>query len=206
MEMQERKDVSFSDNKKNADYLWLNFINGDDSCFDIIYETYADSLFRYGIQFTRNEDVVKDAIHDVFVKIYLGRPELKKEVNLKFYLFTALKNTLYNIFRREIIFEKINENELSNLLDHAAEENVVASIEKELVRNEITRLLNTLTDRQREVIYYRYIEEMDLQEICSLMNMNYQSVQNLIQRSLKKMKETSLSTSVIFVLIYYNTF
>jgi len=180
----------FSSKGKHTDHLWLNFINGDNDCFEIIYNEYADILFRYGIQFTDDEDIVKDAIHDVFVKIYHSRSQLKKDVHLKFYLFTALKNNLYNVFKRELFFEKVDENELLNKLDHTAEENIIAPLEQEYIREEVDRLLATLTDRQREAIYYRYIEEMSMEEICTLMNMNYQSVQNLIQRSLKKMRTT----------------
>ena len=181
----------FSSKSKHTDHLWLNFINGDNECFEIIYKEYADILFRYGIQFTDDEDIVKDAIHDVFVKIYHNRSQLKKDVHLKFYLFTALKNNLYNVFKRDLFFEKVNENELLNKLDHTAEESVIAPLEQEYIREEVCRLLELLTDRQREAIYYRYIEEMSMGEICTLMNMNYQSVQNLIQRSLKKMRMSS---------------
>ena len=50
--------------------LWMSFKNGDDRSFELIYRKYADALFRYGIQFTSNESLVKDAIHDVYVKLY----------------------------------------------------------------------------------------------------------------------------------------
>lgn len=181
----------FSSKGKHTDQLWLNFINGDNTCFEIIYNEYVDILFRYGIQFTDDEDIVKDAIHDVFVKIYHNRSQLKKDVHLKFYLFTALKNNLYNVFKRDLFFEKVNEHELLKKPDYTAEESIIAPLEQEYIREEVCRLLELLTDRQREAIYYRYIEEMSMEEICTLMNMNYQSVQNLIQRSLKKMRTAS---------------
>lgn len=54
------------ENHKTSDNdLWMNFINGNDACFEIIYRKYADVLFRYGIQFTTDGNLVKDAIHDV---------------------------------------------------------------------------------------------------------------------------------------------
>ena len=52
--------------------LWMSFKNGDDRSFELIYRKYADALFRYGVQFTSNESLVKDAIHDVYVKLYNG--------------------------------------------------------------------------------------------------------------------------------------
>lgn len=47
-----------------------------------------------------------------------------------------------------------------------------------------------LTPRQREIIYYRFIEEMEYDEICQIMDINYQSAYNLLQRSLQKVRDT----------------
>lgn len=199
-----KRNISYLNKKEQSDRLWIDFLDGDNSCFEAIYNEYANVLFRYGIQFTRDEEIVKDAIHDVFVKIYHTRSQLNRDIHIKFYLFTALKNSLYNLFKREMIFEKVEEDELLNKLDHSAEENITSSLEQEYIRKEISRLLEVLTERQREVIYYRYIEEMSMEEICSLMDMNYQSVQNLIQRSLKKLRDTPLpfkaALSLLFVI------
>ena len=92
---------------KSENILWKSFRNGDNDSFELIYKNYADILFRYGIQFTSNESLVKDAIHDVYVKLYNDRLRLKTEVNIKFYLFTCLKNHLYNLLKRELFFPYI---------------------------------------------------------------------------------------------------
>ena len=36
--------------------------------------------------------------------------------------------------------------------------------------NEIKKILHVLTPRQREIIYYRFIEEMEYDEICQIMD------------------------------------
>ena len=127
---------------------------------------------------------------------------MKKEVNIKFYLFTALKNSLYNTFKREMVFEKLEEQELYNILDHSDENKALSSLEQESTRKVILQRMNQLTDRQREVIYHRFIEELSMEEIGILMQMNTQSVQNLIQRSLKKMRESRLPLHLYISLIY----
>lgn len=127
---------------------------------------------------------------------------MKKEVNIKFYLFTALKNSLYNTFKREMVFEKLEEQELYNILDHSDENKALSSLEQESTRKVILQLMNQLTDRQREVIYHRFIEELSMEEIGVLMQMNTQSVQNLIQRSLRKMRESRLPLPLSISLLY----
>lgn len=186
------------ENHNTSDHnLWMNFINGNDDCFEIIYKEYADVLFRYGIQFTSNGDIVKDAIHDVFVKLYNDRQHLKAEANIKFYLFTCLKNRLYNLLKRDLFFDKIDLEE-AEFLDPDAEELVTNALSQKEMQRTVRFVLDLLTDRQREIIYYRYIEELSIEEIAVLTEMNYQSVQNSIQRSLKKIRD-SLLLIIIFL-------
>lgn len=176
--------------------LWMNFINGNDDCFEIIYKKYADVLFRYGIQFTPDGNLVQDAIHDIFVKLYNDRKKLKAEANIKFYLFACLKNRLYNLLKRELFFDKIDPEE-NEYLDQGAEEAVTNALNQSEIQRTVQTVLGVLTDRQREIIYYRYIEELSIEEIAALTEMNYQSVQNLIQRSLKKIRD-SLPIIILF--------
>lgn len=179
--------------------LWMSFKNGDDRSFELIYRKYADALFRYGIQFTSNESLVKDAIHDVYVKLYNDRQHLKTEVNIKFYLFTCLKNHLYNLLKRELFFDKVDIEEYE-YLDPGAEEQVTLTLNQSELQETVRKVLGMLTDRQREIIYYRYIEELSIEEIAVLMDMNYQSVQNSIQRSIKKIRESFPILAIFFIL------
>lgn len=179
--------------------LWMSFKNGDDRSFELIYRKYADALFRYGIQFTSNESLVKDAIHDVYVKLYNDRQRLKTEVNIKFYLFTCLKNHLYNLLKRELFFDKVDIEE-NEYLDPGAEEQVTLTLNQSELQETVRKVLGMLTDRQREIIYYRYIEELSIEEIAVLMDMNYQSVQNSIQRSIKKIRESFPVLAIFFIL------
>lgn len=180
--------------------LWMNFKNGNESCFEIIYKRYVNILFLYGIQFTTDEALIKDAIHDIFVKLYNDRQSLKEEVNIKFYLFTCLKNHLFNLLKREIFFEKLDLEDYE-YLDPEAEELVTGSLKQKELREMVQKMLDVLTDRQREIIYYRYMEELSIEEIALLMDMNYQSVQNTIQRSIKKIRESMLQI-ILFVIFF----
>ena len=101
-----------------------------------------------------------------------------------------------------MVFEKLGEQELYDILDHSDENKALSSLEQESTRKVILQLMNQLTDRQREAIYHRFIEELSMEEIAVLMQMNTQSVQNLIQRSLKKMRESQLPLPLSISLLY----
>lgn len=170
--------------------LWDRFRMGDEKAYARIYEEYAQLMFSFGMRFTSNRELVKDCIHDVFVKIYSNRSNLNTTTNIKFYLFVALKNELINVFRKNISFCSIDSTESLLTVDYITEDNLIDKEEAQERNQKVIEILKILSPRQKEVLYYRYIEELSFEEIEQLMHINYQSIQNLIQRSIKKVRDT----------------
>ena len=149
--------------------LWDSFKAGDDRAFSQIYETYADLLFSYGMRFTSNREIVRDTLQELFIKLYKNRKNLSTTDHIKFYLFCAFRHQLQNELAKVIPSVDITECETTFTLDQSA--------------------LNDLPVRQKMVIQYRFIEGLKYEEIAQLMDMNYQSVHNLLQRALNKIRE-----------------
>lgn len=97
----------------------------------------------------------------------------------------ALKNNIYNTFNQE----RLQKNYAFSLYQTEEQLTVNEFIDQEARHeemNNIKRMMKILTPRQREVIYYRFIEELSYDDICQIMGLNYQSAYNLLQRSLQK--------------------
>lgn len=136
-----------------------------------------------------DKELLKDCIHDVFVKLYTKKDELGTIDNLKSYMFISLKNKLCDELRKRMYMSDTAIEEV-NMLAPTNVENDYA--EKEQRKNEfflIKRLLNQLSPRQREALTLYYIEEKKYEDICEIMNMNYQSVRNLMYRGLTKLRD-----------------
>lgn len=180
---------------------WKLFLEGNDEAYSWLYTHYIQLLYQYGLQITPNTEVIKDCIQDIFVKIYRNRKKLSIPQSVKTYLLISLRNSIYNVFSQE----RIQEAYLFNFhqMEHTdvVENSFLSEEEQREQRNEIERILSVLTPRQREIIYYRFIEEMDYDEICQIMELNYQSAYNLLQRSLQKIRETFGITPYMFILM-----
>jgi RNA polymerase sigma factor (sigma-70 family) len=148
-------------------------------------------MFAYGLCITPDRDLIKDCIQDVFVNVYNLRKTLQRE-NIKFYLMKALRNELYRAFRdaKETISLEECGDELA--LVHSVEDIYMEREREEGLRIDVRKMLSVLTPNQRKAVYHKYIEELSLQEISDIMGINYQSVQNLIQRSIQKIREKYL--------------
>lgn len=62
-------------NQLPTDDLFLldRFINGNDDAFTIIYNRYVNQLMAYGMGWGFDKETLKDAIQDVFYKLYFNR-------------------------------------------------------------------------------------------------------------------------------------
>ena len=162
----------------------------DEDSFDRLYNEYIQVLFVYGLQFTSDRELVKDCIQDVFVKIYETKKQLHDVDNVGTYLRIALKNRIINSLKRDNIHSKyISTSEFSDKDEFTAEQKLEYSEEEQHNRNLIETILKILTPQQKKIVQYRYIEDLSLKEISILMKINYQSVQNSLQRAIKKIKK-----------------
>ena len=188
--------------KRNSDQIiWENFLCGDDEAYTYIYREYSQALYAYGMHFTSDKGLVEDCIQDVFIKIFQNRRHLQSTDNIKLYLFIALKNKLFNIFRKDIKYSQIDSLEPVFAAEYTIEDEIIENEREQFLNEKMIRMLEVLSPRQKEIIYYRFVEGLSYEEICQIIYMNYQSTQNLIQRSLKKLRTTFSQAEMQFVLL-----
>ena len=168
--------------------LLLAFQGGDTNAFSKLYDLNINILFSYGCKLTTDRELLKDCIHDVFVKMYAKKEELCHVENFKSYLFISLRNRLCDEVRKRLYVSDAKVEEL-NPVSCEDVENDYLEREREHVNNKLVKhLLSQLSPRQREALILYYIEKRKYEDICQIMNMNYQSVRNLMHRGLSKLK------------------
>lgn len=184
--------------------LWQHFIEGDEEAYAIIYDKYVSSLYSYGICFTIDKCLVEDCIHDLFVKLYKNRKNLKKTTNVKFYLLTALKRQLYNALRDELDTISIEDSPVFHI-EYTIEDRMIEREQDISQKERILEMLQILSPHQKEIIYYRFEEGLSYEEIGNLMNMKTQSVQNTVQRAFRKLRKTFSAEDVLLFLLFFTT-
>ncbi len=158
-----------------------------------LYDAYVNDLFTYGLYLGFDKESVKDAIHDVFLKLATNKNFLNNAVNIKFYLFRSLKNRLIDIHKnsKEHVTLKTTEASLEipfNMIINV-EELLIEREEKLQIKNEIEQMLDTLTPRQREIIYLRYIHEYDYKQISGLLQISVHGCRKLVSKAIMSLRE-----------------
>lgn len=174
---------------KSDENIWNEFQKGNEAAFLFIYNKYFDTLFKFGFQFSRDHDFIKDCIQDLFVE--LNRRSVSKVKSIKPYLMVSLKRKMLYYQKRASKF--IYKNDLLTGYDfqisYSHEDKMIDQQIEAEKKEKMNLAINTiLTKRQREVIYYLYYERLSVDEIAEMMQLSRKGVQNLSYKAIAILK------------------
>jgi RNA polymerase sigma factor (sigma-70 family) len=182
---------------------WLQALEGDTHAFQSIHGELFRGLYDYALKLLQDGELANDAVQELFVKIWVKRTVIGPLKKVKPYFFTALRrqvlNQLRNLQLRELRIGALPRPDI----DFSPEEIVVRNEEYLSLQAKIAALLNELPKRQKEVIYLHYFEEMDYTQIAEIMGIHYQSVLNLTQKALQKLRSADLLSLLLSLSALY---
>jgi len=178
--------------------LWESFRKGDKDAFAALFREHYETLFRFGNKFTTDTELLEDSIQELFIELWQAKSEAPV-LSVKAYLLKSLKYKLLKVFRQrgktlpltdngDIAFEWSHETFLINEQETAEK--------KQLVLNALGRLSN----RQKEIIYLKYYQNLSYEEVSEIMNINYQVARNLLYQAIKSLKTLLAGTLQLFLL------
>lgn len=180
---------------------WQLFLGGDKNALSLIFISHYDDLYNYGLKLCGKEDVVKDAVQDLFLKLWKNKANLKPILSVKPYLFKSLRHHIHDSIELQKSYVQIDNDSDDSIFEvtYSHEDFLINNQVKEDIKKKVIKALNELTSRQREAIYLRYFEELEFETIAIIMETNVQSVRNTIYRGMEVMRDFMLA-EVFFIM------
>jgi RNA polymerase sigma factor (sigma-70 family) len=182
--------------------LWNLFRNGQQRAITDLFRRHYRRLYSYGMKISRNEDLTKDHIQEVFLEVWNKRDTLPRVQHVKAYLLKFLRRRIFHSLQ---LTEKQSEKDwlyaqyVDMPLSH--EDLLVQEQLQAEVKEKLDRALQKLTPRQREVIYLRFFDNLSIEAISEITALKYQSVVNLVHEAIKKLRDHfTLTTSLLLML------
>lgn len=145
-------------------------------------------LQKYAYSLTVNHDDAEDLLQDTYLKVMQYSSYFKSETNLKAWVYTIMKNTFINNYRKKqrskILFDQSEDlyylnNTVSDAAD-AADANYYAS--------EINKMILKKNEEQRKP-FEMYLDGYKYHEIADQMNISIGTVKSRIFFTRKKLME-----------------
>lgn len=159
---------------------------GNRKAFDRIYLSTWRNLYAQAWRRVEDEDVAKDMVQDVFVKLWEGRHSITITGTVPAYLHAVLKNRIMDYFQ--------SENVLKSALERAflIMESVVDRSELGLSYEETEGILEEelakMPKNMRETFLLR-LDNQSIPMIAQSLNLADQTVNNLLTEARRRLKE-----------------
>lgn len=137
------------------------------------------SLKNFALSLTRNTDDALDLLQDTYVKAITYREKFEDSTNIKAWLFTIMKNTFINAYRRNVKTKLLISKGDDIAMERAFKQNSYDHSESRLNAKEIIRHIENLGDEYK-VPFTRYYNGYKYEEIANEMKLPLGTVKSRI--------------------------
>lgn len=177
------------------DHNWKDMQGGSRTAFLEIYQENYQMLFSYGFSLTKDRDITKDCIQEVFLEIWNSRSSLNKEVsNIRSYLFTWLRR---KISRTQL---KANRNKASEEFSVDTDQDEPSYLElliafqiTEAKKEKLARALENLSSKQLEIIRLKFFANLSYAEIAEKTSLAKRTIYNTIHLAIQQLRAEILA-------------
>jgi len=137
------------------------------------------SLKNFALSLTHNNDDALDLVQDTYVKAITYREKFEDSTNLKAWLFTIMKNTFINSYRRAVKTKQIIQTNADIAMARAFKNNHQDITESRLAAKDIIQKIENLDD-QYKIPFTRYYNGFKYEEIAQEMQLPLGTVKSRI--------------------------
>lgn len=181
---------------------WKAFKNGDTAAFSHLYQQYSAGLYNYGAKFSKDKDLIKDCIQELFVQIWASRNSIGDPDHIKNYLYKSFRNLiLKNVSQRQKNqdFDETEDYEFNVSLN--IEETLINDERRKQISEQLQLTISGLTARQREAIFLKFYEHLSYEEIAEIMGITVKASYKIMARSLNFLRD-NLSKDDLLLLYF----
>ncbi len=172
---------------------WKESVQGNVASFSCIHHELYPMLYHYLLKIFKDEDISQDILQDLFIKLWERRATIGLIVNIKVYFFKSARSLAFNYLKCRKNQSVALTDDMDFDIEFSQEEILVNKENSAEINRMLTTALNTLPKRQKEMIFLRYFDGWDYDEIAEVTGIKYQSVVNNVHRGILQLRNELVS-------------
>lgn len=174
----------FALNLDDQDILKLFFTNGKEQlAFGYLVSKYQERVYWHVRKMVINHEDANDVTQNVFIKIWKGLPNFKKESNLFTWMYRIATNETLNFIKanKKRVAQSIEEIQIENRRDDSF-------FSGEEIEAKLYKAIGTLPEKQKLVFNMKYFEELKYTEIAEIVGGTVGSLKASYHHAQKKIE------------------
>lgn len=181
----------------------LDIINavraGDKGAFYVLYQNYADLLYRNILVRVKSSFDADEILQDFFVTIWEKRESINIETNVKGYLLVWLKHHILNTIKKQQV--RIKHQTLSQKHLEEADDYTWVKIVSEDLNAKLNEVVDGLPPRLKSVYILSREQHLSVKEIAERLSVSEQTVKNQLTDIMRRLKTEMNSKNFTFLII-----
>jgi len=157
----------------------------DPEAFGEIYDTYATKIYRFIYFKVASEQEAEDLSSEVFLKAWNYLTGEKPVKSIGALLYTIARNHVIDHYRQKKFEVELQEAAFKPMID----EDSLSELEKQADLARVYQALSKLKDEYREIVVMRYLDELSIPEIASIVDKSLNNVRVLSHRAINALRE-----------------
>lgn len=154
------------------------------------YDANVGKIYRYIFFRVGAQELAQDLTSEVFLKSWqrLNQADAKAVANPRAFFYQVARNLITDFYRQKnkepLSLEEIADKSIADKKDGPGEAAALA-----LDMEGVKKALMHLNDDYREIIIWRYLDELEIREIAEILNKREGTVRTLLSRALAELKK-----------------
>jgi RNA polymerase sigma-70 factor, ECF subfamily len=163
---------------------------GDVKAFRALVEKHQTFILRVAFKFVRNTNDAEDITQEAFIRLWNNLHKYKPEIKLTTWMYTIVTNLCLDFLRSSRFKHSKKTSSMDEDMKLYSNSTTVSDqvVDAEL-RSSILQLSEALTPKQKAVFVLRDIEELDVDEVCAILQESAANVKSNLYYARKKMSE-----------------
>jgi len=190
--------LAMAEYKTISDNELIDLLKGSDhSAFNEIYHRYFYLIFTHAYKKLRDEDQAKDIVQDVFATLWFKREVNLPTSNLAGYLYTAVRNKIFDLFAHQQVQSKYIAS-LNKFLNTQVSTPADYRVREHELQLYINKEIAALPKKMREVFELSKKDNLSNREIANQLNTTESNVSQHVNNGMRILKTKLNSILLIF--------
>ncbi len=145
---------------------------GENAAFGELVQRYMRRAYFAALGFVGSPEDAMDLSQDAFARAYRARARINPDMNFYTWFYQILRRLCFNFIRDRKLHRAKLRDEKSWIVDDAAyrasERNPQRNVERKQTRERVRKAIESLPDREREVLVLKEFEGLKYREIAEL--------------------------------------
>jgi RNA polymerase sigma-70 factor (ECF subfamily) len=173
---------------QKEEYIIEGIRSGSETAYQQVFDLYYRNLVVFAMKYVADPEVAKDLVQDLFLGMYESRREIRIQVSLRSYLYSAVRNKCLNHLKQKSVREK------HAALTKASETEGNTELEEKIhateLESRIFELVSQLPDKCRQIFIMSRVAGKRNSEIADELNLSKRTVETQISNALKSLRNS----------------